>query len=101
MQMRFWKWYNNIEGKPLKGDDESGAGTPGDKIISLGDTDKNGKSDMTWHQYFSNDEISVNYYNYTIVRDLPHTVEQRLIPEAWEFIKRFSRKADGNLKIKE
>ncbi|MEX1376016.1 MAG: PHB depolymerase family esterase, partial [Eubacteriales bacterium] len=98
-QMTFWKWYNNIEAKPLNGDDKSGAGTAGDCVVTLGEPSNGEKGEMTWHQYYSMDNPSINYYNYTVVQGLPHTVEQRLIPTAWEFIKKFSRREDGLLKI--
>lgn len=100
-QMQFWKWFNNIEQRKLLPEDPSGVGTPGDEIVEWGNFGLGGKAVFKTHQYRSMDDGNKNYYNYTIVEDLPHTVERRLIEKAWAFVSQFSRMPDGYLQFKE
>ena len=96
-QMNFWKWYNHIGQKPLDPQDPSGVGCPGDKVIQWEYPDPNGNHLYTTHEFFTRGESGLNLYNYTLVKDLPHTVERGLIREAWNFIRQFSRLEDGTL----
>ncbi len=99
LQMNFWKWYNNIEQKKLSGDDPSGVGCSGDEIVEWPKKKLNGQGYITTHKYYSLDEKSVNYYNYTIAENLPHTVDRRMLRDWWAYATRFSRNADGSLNI--
>lgn len=100
-QMQFWKWFNNIEPRKLLPEDPSGVGTPGDEILEWGEFGPGGKTVFTTHKYRSLDDGNINYYNYTMVEDLPHTVERRLIEKAWAFVSQFSRMPDGSLRFEE
>lgn len=100
-QMRFWKWFNNIEPRELLPGDPSGVGTPGDEVVEWGNFGPGGKPVFTTHKYRSRDEGNRNYYNYTMVENLPHTVERRLIGKAWAFVSQFSRMPDGSLRFEE
>lgn len=97
-QMQLWKWFNNIELRPLDPGDASGVGTPGDDILTWGRYGCKGDPIFTTHIYRSRDEGRMNYYNYTLVTGLPHTVERRLIGAAWAYLSQFSRMPDGSLK---
>lgn len=98
-QMNFWKWFNNIEQQELNPNDPSGVGAPGDEIETWGPFGQAGEPIFTTHRYFCRDSERVNYFNYTIIEDLPHAVENRIMKKAWNFISRFSRMQDGKLKI--
>lgn len=98
-QMRFWKWFNNIEQKDLRGDDPCGTGIPGDRVISWGKYGVNGEPIFATHQYITRDDSHVNYYNYTLIKGLPHCVEQRVTETGWRFISQFSRLPDGSLRM--
>ena len=96
-QMAFWKWYNNIEQKPLDPQDPSGVGCAGDRVICWEHPDPNGNHLYKTHEFFTRDGSGLNLYNYTLVKDLPHTVERGLIREGWNFLRQFSRGKDGTL----
>lgn len=98
-QMRFWKWFNNIEQKELRSDDPSGVGVPGDQVVSWGKYGPNGEPIFTTHQYITRDASKINYYNYTLIKGLPHSVEQRVTEAGWRFISQFSRMPDGSLRM--
>lgn len=98
-QMRFWKWFNNIEQKELRSDDPSGTGAPGDRVISWGKYGIHGEPIFTTHQYITEDASRINYYNYTLIKGLPHCVERRVTEAGWRFISQFSRMPDGSLKM--
>ncbi len=96
-QMDFWKWYNNIERKPLTEEDSSGIGAEGDRIIRWGPPDKKGKPVYTTHEFITKDEGHLNLYNYTLIDGLPHTVDRGVIRAAWDYISQFSRTENGEL----
>ena len=96
-QMDFWKWYNHIEQKTLDPLDPSEVGCAGDKVIHWECPDPNGNHLYTTHEFITTDGSGLNLYNYTLVNDLPHTVERGLIREAWSFISQFTRMKDGKL----
>ncbi|HJA25325.1 MAG TPA: hypothetical protein H9795_04645 [Candidatus Fournierella merdigallinarum] len=100
-QMHFWKQFNNIPDPPLRENDASGVGAAGDSVVRWGPADRNGDPLFTTHRYMTSDQAGLYLYNYTLVKNLPHTVERRVIPLAWEYISRFARQADGRLEIKE
>lgn len=96
-QMNFWKWYNNIEQKPLIPGDSSLIGAAGDEIVSWGPINSEGNQVYTTHKFKTQDESGLNLYNYTLIEGLPHTVERGVIRTAWDFISQFSRGEDGSL----
>lgn len=98
-QMKFWKWFNNIEAKELDPNDPSGIGAPGNEIEKWGPLGESGDPIFTTHKFFNKEENSINYYNYTLIEGLPHAVEKRVMRTAWDFVSRFSRKPNGDLAI--
>ena len=99
LQIDFWKWYNNIEQKKLSGDDPSGVGCEGDEVVVWPEDKTRGQGFINTHKYYSVDEKSINYYNYTIAENLPHTVDRRMLRDWWTYASRFSRNPDGSLNI--
>jgi poly(3-hydroxybutyrate) depolymerase len=95
----FWKTYNNIPVKPIT--DLSAAnlvGVPGDKIVkTVFSYSEYPDGRFTTNSYYSGNDPRKNYLNLTIVQDLPHACDLNETPQAWDFISRFSRNADGNL----
>ena len=97
-QMNFWKKFNNSEMPELASSDVSGIGAPGDIVKKWGNYGENCESIFTTHSFRSKDPSGICFYNYTVVNGLPHTVERRLIPAAWNFVSQFHRLSDGSLK---
>ena len=100
-QMHFWKQFNNIQDPPLDPADPSGVGAPGDQTVCWGPLGKDGRGLFTTHRYRTRDPSELYLYNYTLVKDLPHTVERRVIPRAWDYVSQFSRRKDGRLAVTE
>lgn len=96
-QMRLWKWFNNIEDKPLNPQDPSGVGAPGDRTLRWGAQEAEGQMPFTTHSYLTRDPSHLNLYNYTLVEGLPHTVDRRLTRHGWNFVAQFTRQPDGSL----
>ena len=51
------------------------------------------------NRFFSQDEIPLNLYNYVLMHDKGHDVAEMDPVLAWEYVRRFRRKADGSLQV--
>lgn len=98
-QIHFWKAYNNINDVPSSENSPSDVGAFANRMVSWGKYGKDGGKIFHTYEYDTLDTGHTNLYNYTVVDNLPHAVEPRIIPAGWTYLSRFSRNSDGSLNI--
>ena len=90
----YWKAYNNIPVKPFVKSERYESGVEGDENGYLGDDER-----FLYHAWHSQDAGSPVLYELVLAKRMPHAVDLRQLEIAWNFIKKFSRRADGALHI--
>ncbi len=93
--IRRWMEYNNTHPEKLF-DSGSITGLASDEACYLDEDERYYL--QAWH---SSDEGAPVYYEKLFIKRMPHAVNPVELEYAWNFIKRFSRNADGSLTITE
>lgn len=101
-QYDFWKRYNHIAVLPTRhpGEEEySACGVAGEQVEWVSPSQKHPEHWYEVNRFFSQDEIPLNLYNYVLMHDKGHDVAEMDPVLAWEYVRRFRRKADGSLQV--
>lgn len=93
--VRRWMEYNNTHPQKLF-DASTPSGLASDEAKYMDEAERYYL--QAWH---SEDEGHPVYYEKLFVKRMPHAVNPVELEYAWNFIKRFSRNADGTLNIAE
>ncbi len=97
-QIRFWSRYNGLDPAEPR-ESEGGVGVKADRVLRWGPEDETGEPIFTTHDFDAADFPDAPLYRYTLVRGLPHAVENRLFPAGWAYLSQFSRLPDGSLRF--
>ncbi|MBQ1531207.1 MAG: hypothetical protein IIZ57_03600 [Solobacterium sp.] len=92
----YWKAFNNIPVTPFVYSDEYETGLSADVSCYEGDDQR-----FIHHIWYSQDEEHLPLYQVMVAKRMPHAVDLRQIRFAWDFIRHYSRNADGTLSYKE
>ena len=88
----YWKAFNNIPVTSFEYCDEYETGIKADSSCYEGDDQR-----FIHHVWYSQDEGHLPLYQVMVAKRMPHAVDLRQIRFAWEFIRHYSRNADGTL----
>ena len=88
----YWKAFNNIPVTPFEYSDEYETGIKADASCYEGEDER-----FIHHVWYSQDEGHLPLYQVMVAKRMPHAVDLRQIRFAWEFIRHYSREADGTL----
>jgi Poly(3-hydroxybutyrate) depolymerase len=89
----FWKNYNHIPVTEFQFIDEFETGLTSDCSFYECEDQR-----FIHHRWYSNDECHIPLYEFLAAKRMPHAVDLRQFEIAWEYIRQFSRSADGSLK---
>lgn len=95
-QYNFWKEFNGIPQRRMWSVPECDIGVKGERVDHSGKRPNYPEGRFTTHRFYAAD-TGENLYNYTIVQDLPHAVDQAMPRLAWAYLSQFRRKKDGVL----
>ena len=90
----YWKNYNHIPVSPYTINQEYESGLTSDETFYEGEDQR-----FIHHKWFSEDQGAPSLYEVVLAKRMPHALDLRQLEIAWEFMKKFSRKADGSLQI--
>jgi len=96
MTFDYWKAYNNIPVEAFETDLTCESGLKADETCYDGDDAR-----FLHHRWYSKDAGNPVFYELFLAKRMPHALDIRTARYAWEFMKRFSRNADGSLSISE
>ncbi len=88
----YWKDFNNIPVTPFVYSDEYETGLTADASCYEGEDQR-----FIHHIWYSQDEGHLPLYQVMVAKRMPHAVDLRQIRFAWDFIRHYSRNADGTL----
>ncbi|MBQ4253513.1 MAG: hypothetical protein II712_01665, partial [Erysipelotrichaceae bacterium] len=88
----YWKKYNNIPLTEFKVNDEYPTGITADESFYECEDER-----FIHHKWYSADPEHLPLYQVLVAKRMPHALDLRQIEIAWEFMKHYSRKADGTL----
>lgn len=90
----YWKAYNNIPVEPFEQNNAHESGLKADETWYDGADER-----FLHHRWHSNDAGNPALYELFLAKRMPHALDIRTARYAWEFLKKFSRNADGSLSI--
>ncbi len=88
----YWRGYNHTDTTPFVQDRTNESGLSADESIYEGEDGR-----FLHHRWFDSDGNSM--YELLLTKRCPHALDIRTAGIAWQFLKQFSRNADGTLKI--
>lgn len=94
MTFDYWKTYNNILAEAFSPDYAYESGLNADETWYDGADER-----FLHHRWHSNDAGNPALYELFLTKRMPHALDIRTARYAWEFLKKFSRNADGSLSI--
>jgi predicted acyl esterase len=94
MTFDYWKAYNNIPVEPFSPDFAYESGLNADETWYDGADER-----FLHHRWHSKDAGNPALYELFLAKRMPHALDIRTARYAWEFLKKFSRHADGSLSI--
>jgi len=94
MTFDYWKAYNNIPLEPFTQDNTYESGMNADETWYDGEDER-----FLHHRWYSKDGGNPPLYELFLAKRMPHALDIRTVRYAWEFLKKFSRNADGLLSI--
>lgn len=90
----YWKEYNHIHTEPFVQNMENESGIPSDEQVYEG-----GDERFLHQRWFAGDGEKASLYELLLAKRCPHALDIRTAGIVWQFLKRFSRNADGTLNI--
>lgn len=94
MTFDYWKAYNNIPVEPFSPEFAYESGLKADETWYDGADER-----FLHHRWHSNDAGNPALFELFLAKRMPHALDIRTARYAWEFLKKFSRNADGSLSI--
>lgn len=93
--LNYWKKYNHIPIPEFVRNNAFESGLMADENFYDGEDQR-----FLHHRWYSTNPSGISLYEMFIAKRMPHALDIRTTGYAWEFMKKFSRAADGSLFVK-
>ena len=94
MTFYYWRDYNHTDVTPFAQDRTNESGLKADESVYEGQDER-----FLHQRWFTKDPSGESLYELLLVKRCPHALDIRTAGIVWQFLKKFSRNADGTLHI--